>query len=305
MTAPNFIIAGAPKCGTTSVFSYIGAHPNVCASNKKETYFLMDSVYPLYNNDCNFDSLGLNGYSSFFSSDGELPQKKVIMEATPDYLYQKEIFSKIQCFTKLPKVLIVLRKPSHRIFSLYNFAKNIVCSLDSRISFPEFIEKIEKTECFSNDLILSKAINHSRYIEYLRPWQKLFGNKLKVMIFEDLVENPKNFMEELSDFLNLDKSFYDNYSFEKKNNSRIYRIRLLQQLSRIIKKTIGNDISNQGWVKPFKPIGRFLFVTLNTSKKKIRKTDEDISCLNYLDELFREPNDRLAKELHLNLEKWS
>ena len=45
---PNVAMVGVPKCGTTSVFSYLADHPEVCQSSEKETYFLMDKGHPLF-----------------------------------------------------------------------------------------------------------------------------------------------------------------------------------------------------------------------------------------------------------------
>ena len=65
---PNTIVAGAPKCGTTSVFRYLADHPEVCASNVKETRFLIDPGYPLFDAAANFSIHGLGGYERFFDA---------------------------------------------------------------------------------------------------------------------------------------------------------------------------------------------------------------------------------------------
>ena len=40
---PDFVIAGAPKCGTTSLWNYLRAHPAVfMAANKEPNYFCSD-----------------------------------------------------------------------------------------------------------------------------------------------------------------------------------------------------------------------------------------------------------------------
>ena len=36
---PNFLIAGAAKCGTTSLYHYLGQHPDVFLSTPKEPNF--------------------------------------------------------------------------------------------------------------------------------------------------------------------------------------------------------------------------------------------------------------------------
>ena len=41
---PNVIIAGAPKCGTSSLYFWLSAHPEVKASMVKETFFFADDV---------------------------------------------------------------------------------------------------------------------------------------------------------------------------------------------------------------------------------------------------------------------
>src|SRR5258707_7798728 len=56
---PNLIIAGAPRCATTSLFRWLAAHPDVVVSHTKETRYLIDQGYPLFNKACNFHSLGL------------------------------------------------------------------------------------------------------------------------------------------------------------------------------------------------------------------------------------------------------
>lgn len=40
MELPSFVIGGAPKAGTTSLFSYLDQHPEVFTSNPKEPHYL-------------------------------------------------------------------------------------------------------------------------------------------------------------------------------------------------------------------------------------------------------------------------
>lgn len=55
MVVPSLIIAGAPKCGTTSLFDYLIRHPDIGGSSVKETHYFMDCNYPLYNSKANYD----------------------------------------------------------------------------------------------------------------------------------------------------------------------------------------------------------------------------------------------------------
>src|SRR5688572_5812110 len=48
MMLPNVIIAGAPKCGTSSLFRWLTDHPQVGGSTMKETYFFIDPESHMY-----------------------------------------------------------------------------------------------------------------------------------------------------------------------------------------------------------------------------------------------------------------
>ena len=66
MPYPNLIIAGAPKSGTSSLFSNLTAHPEVGGANKKETKYFLDKGYPLFSTDYNYYKKGLVGLAIFF-----------------------------------------------------------------------------------------------------------------------------------------------------------------------------------------------------------------------------------------------
>src|SRR5690242_13037086 len=73
----NFIIAGTEKAGTTSVFTYLSAHPSVCGSIVKETDFFRDS----YTGDHPKD---IAKYAHFFERCAS--NSPIVMEASPGYL---------------------------------------------------------------------------------------------------------------------------------------------------------------------------------------------------------------------------
>jgi hypothetical protein len=60
-TLPDFIIIGAQRCGTTSLYNYLVEHPRVSPAFMKETHFF----------DFNFHK-GVNWYRAFFPSAGFL-----------------------------------------------------------------------------------------------------------------------------------------------------------------------------------------------------------------------------------------
>ena len=125
MVLPNVIIAGAAKCGTTSLFHWLSDHPEVCASKEKELCFFYDKDWPLWNKKVkyNYHLNGLEKYQNLFEHCKSV-NAKVVIEATPNYLYSRTALNVIPTLNPRPKILFILRKPSDRVYSIYQFFKN-------------------------------------------------------------------------------------------------------------------------------------------------------------------------------------
>lgn len=100
---PTFLIAGAMRCGTTSLNAYLREHPEITVGQPKEVHFF----------DQNYDR-GLDWYQQHFPDSHD---SKAVGEATPDYLYFPEVAERIA--TTLPdvKILLLLRDPADRAHS--------------------------------------------------------------------------------------------------------------------------------------------------------------------------------------------
>ena len=49
MNIKTIFIAGAPKCGTSSLFNWFSTHPEICSSKNKEPFYFIDEKSPLKN----------------------------------------------------------------------------------------------------------------------------------------------------------------------------------------------------------------------------------------------------------------
>jgi hypothetical protein len=185
---PLLVLAGAPRCGTTSVFKWLGAHPDVCPSKEKETYYFIDEGYPLVRPSANYVHQGMPGYYSFFQHCAG-SRAKMLLEATPDYLYQR---TPLEALPKLnPKILFIFRKPSDRIYSFIKFAQNNISILDKSISFSEIIRKVKNDPDAIEHALVRDVIKHSRYVHYVTGWIKAFGSEnIYIAQFEQLERDP-------------------------------------------------------------------------------------------------------------------
>lgn len=112
---PNFIIAGAQKAGTTSLFYYLGQHPQIVRSYTKEVLYFDGGTNPQIDN----YKKGLNWYKSHFPLRLELGKNCMTGEASPLYLFYPEAPQRMKQVLPDVKIIILLRNPVDRAISHY------------------------------------------------------------------------------------------------------------------------------------------------------------------------------------------
>ncbi|WP_020590014.1 sulfotransferase domain-containing protein [Desulfobacter curvatus] len=100
---PNVIIIGAQKSGTSFLFNTLSSHFEVSAALVKETHYFDWNYYK-----------GVSYYKAHFAS---CCPKKIVLEATPNYLFQPLVPSRINNTLSGCKFICLLREPVSRAFS--------------------------------------------------------------------------------------------------------------------------------------------------------------------------------------------
>lgn len=114
MKLPNFFIIGAPKCGTTTLYEWLGEHPSVNAPHK-ETCFFSQDIFPTVSLGTHISSL--DDYCDIFTLQGT---QLVSGEATPKYLYSDQALREISALQPKARIIVCLRDPVELAISLYN-----------------------------------------------------------------------------------------------------------------------------------------------------------------------------------------
>ena len=99
---PNFLIVGAPKCGTTALWRYLNAHPDIFMSPRKDMHF--------FGSDLDFTKRSRftqKEYEQFF----EHATQKAIGEASVWYLYSQKAAQEIAAYRPDMKIIIMVRDP--------------------------------------------------------------------------------------------------------------------------------------------------------------------------------------------------
>jgi hypothetical protein len=302
MKLPNLIIAGPPKCGTSSLFNWLIAHPEVSGTPCKETFYFIDIDSPLLKSEANYNLHGLERYSSFFPD--ESSQGKILVEATPHYIYQKTALDFFAACKPQPHVIFILRKPSKRIFSAFSFVQHNLARLDKNISFEQVTEillegKIEQIKDwgYSEDSFfwrwLQNQLSNNRYYDFLIRWADRFSqDKMIILLFEEMVAAPQNTLRYLANKLDIKPDFYNRFYFEKRTQTVAIKNRLIHQ--NLIKLAPCLATSQ------IRGIFKSLYFKLNT----IPPTGADPNSLKRLDQYFTPYNRQLAEAFNLNLDCW-
>ena len=209
---PNLVVAGAPKCGTSSLYFWLAAHPEVAASREKETFFWAPDVNR-FNTRCNHIQHGPDAYSSLFA---HTAGAKVRFEATAPYIYYSEAWTGLSRLPEKPLVLFVLREPAARTQSQYLFELHRT-------------KRINAT--FSDYLKGPHILNHGHYMRYLAEWEANLGrDHLIIWQFEKVMRDPRSAMKSLAAQLGIDPGFYDDFDFAVRNETVAIRSKLLHTL---------------------------------------------------------------------------
>ena len=180
---PNLLVIGAAKSGTSSLWKYLSAHPDVhMYSGKEIDYF---SAYP---------DKGLPWYLGHFR---EASDALVVGEASPSYLTDPETPRRVAQVIPEARLVVILRHPIDRAHSLYWFRREI--REESR-AFAEAIHREMAGEVVPG----CEYLTHGRYALDLGRWSEFFPREsLYVSLLDDLRAQPQQEFASLCRFLDI------------------------------------------------------------------------------------------------------
>ncbi|WP_424934304.1 sulfotransferase family protein [Amaricoccus macauensis] len=292
---PNFIIAGAPKAGTSSMHAWIADHPDAFGSREKETYFFVDPGTHMYRPDAHVSG-GLKAYREQFPiPEGTSPS--IILESTPAYLYYDIALAQIPDLPTQPRCLFILREPAAQIYSLYTYFRDNWSWIPGDMDFAAFIAAArEGSHDFNGNELARNAIAYAKYVDYLIPWRERLGaDQMMVMTFNEFTADQAAATKRVAEWLGLDPAFYDNYTFPRENETYAPRNRALQKVNVVVRGLLPRGAIYENL--------RGIYRKLNT-RKPTGPVEDEKALINSLRPEFAEANARLAAEFGLDLSGW-
>lgn len=225
---PNFFIVGAPKCGTTSLSSYLSWHEKIFVSKVKEPhYFASDlEAYRPVKSFPQYQRLFLK------CSDSHL----AVGEASTWYLYSKVAIRNIYDYNPASKLIVMIRNPIDLVYSLHS---QLVYSFHENQT--DFYQAWNLQKDRSKGKRIPRSCRQPELLQYAqvgmlaeqveRLYQTFPQEQVKIILFDDFIADTKRIYEEVLNFLRV--PFEQRDYFPRMNENKAHRI---QWLGRILQK---------------------------------------------------------------------
>jgi len=296
---PNFLIVGAAKSGTTSLYHYLKQHPEIYMSSIKEPKFITSQflTFPFKGiGDENIEKNVIRSFREYCNLFKYVSNEKLIGEASADnlYYYEKAI-NYIRKYLQQLKIIIIIRNPMDRAFSAFWHLKR---NNRESLSFEEGIRK-EKKRKENNWEFIWFYTEVGFYYNQVKAYLDNF-NQVKIYLFDDLKKDGLGLVKDIYKFLGVDTSFTPDISI-KYNVSGIPKNKFIHKFLKepnILKNAVA-------------PFAKTLI-----SKEKRRKIIEKIRMRNlqkhqmkpetreYLKNLYREDILKLQDLIKRDLSGW-
>ncbi|MHC4063002.1 MAG: sulfotransferase domain-containing protein [Planctomycetota bacterium] len=205
MRLPDFLIIGAMKAGTTSLFRDLDANPAVFMPHQKELGNLA--------NDEVCTDRGRSAYAAFFE---RARPDQIRGEASTEYTKLPDVPQVAKRAREVIggglKALYLIREPVSRIVSQHHHelpGGKISCDIDEAVRE------------------LPRLINYSRYAMQITPWLEALGpEQILILRFETYIENRRDSVDEVCGFLGIDASsdpLRTNIVYNKSENKPLTR----------------------------------------------------------------------------------
>lgn len=222
---PDALVIGAQRSGTSSIYKYLGAHPQVVPSSRKETEYFSTSFHE-----------GEAWYRAHFPLEARrvlqdrLTNRRLLtFEATPDYLLDPRAAPRAAELLPSVRIIALLRNPVDRAFSHYHHSRRLgfesldfaqAIAAEPRRLAGEYERMLEDPTYQARSLRRYSYVERGHYAAQLTRWLNVFPrDALLVLRFEDLIAEPASVLTRIEDFLGIEgwqpRSF-TNHSYGQK-----------------------------------------------------------------------------------------
>lgn len=201
--APDFLIIGAQKAGTTSLYNCLKQHPAILPARKKEIHYFSQ-----------FYRKGLPWYLDHFP---QRTAQQLSGEASPFYLFHPQSARRIAEVYPQIKIVVILRDPVERAISHYHQqyrrGHEKLTMLEAFQQEPQRINKaweklLRDEQTSASKLQQCSYLKRGEYLPQLLRYEAYFP-KQQIYLLEsrDFFDQPQKNLSQLFQFLKIDPDF--------------------------------------------------------------------------------------------------
>lgn len=300
---PNFIVAGAPRCGSTALYAYLSAHPQIFMSKVKELNYFADDFPAM-------QKINFRTHDDYLLQFADATEAHLgVGEASPFYLFSKVAFEKMHASLPNAKIIVSLRNPVDFVHSYHQLNLSLLredeedlqkawALQDERKQGKSLPKNLREAEL----LIYGELGKFSQYIE------KLFAiyprEQIKIILLDDWKVDAQAVYEALLAFLEIPSDGREDFTpvnanFENKSKFLAKLFHPSPKVYDFFMKVI--SLLGAGFMEKVSVVYNKI-ERLNTAPAKRAEMDAEFRA--YLVEYFREDIEKLAQLINRDLEGW-
>lgn len=200
MKRPNFFISGAPRCGTTALYTYLSEHPRIFMSGVKElNYFATD-----FPNVQKITFKSIQDYLGIFARAGS--QHLGVGEASPFYLFSQVAFKNMFAYDPGARVILTLRHPVEFIESYHRLNVSLLREDEPDLAKAWALQDLRrKGEQIPGSARQPELLLYGELGQFGHYVERLYAifprEQVKIFLFDDLRTDPQAVYEQTLAFI--------------------------------------------------------------------------------------------------------
>ncbi len=293
---PDFFIVGAPKCGTTALYTYLQAQPSVFLAPKELYFFGQDFTFRQARMEADY-------YASLYR---EAKSEQLSGDASVWYLYSQTAAKEIHSVNPKAKIIIMLRSPKDLLYSLHS--QQLYAGNENIQDFEAALAAEEERKAGKNIPpnigCPYEGLHYSQvplFSEQIKRYQTVFPpEQMKIIVYDDFKANTAKVFQEVVSFLGIraDKAI----DFARVNPNKRIRFAWLRD---VLKQRSPLLIKMAKVLLPSKKLRSFVLDKLwsvNTTYEERRPMRKETR--ERLNEQFKEEVSELSALLERDLMHW-
>lgn len=208
---PTFLVLGAYKAGTTSLYYYLRQHPQIYLPSIKEVRYLTYAGHqqcpltPVELRASSWPVQTLTAYEALFAA--AQPDQIACGEVSPCYLaFPKQSILGIQQYAPQAKLIVILRNPVDRAYS--SFINLVRSGREEVQDFRTVIKLEESGKVRATDGSPRRNLQESYYFSALKSYYQAFpSEQIQLFLYDDWQRDAQGLLRAIFRFVAVDETF--------------------------------------------------------------------------------------------------